>query len=211
MSQLEQNFRQYLSTHPETEKCYVSGLINRRSLARHLINQHIAASNQLEAVIAMLRRFEFKKERKERSDYFEDIKVNIKDKILILEFEKDKQLMQKLQNLIAHTSYDKGDTLKIVIGTAAIKIFIDKENEDKLKDLFRQFKLKNRFDMISELSIMFSDKATNAKGILSTITTELYINDVSINELLTGAPELLIYLKEDYVIKAYEIIKRLAK
>lgn len=211
MSQIEQNFREILSKKPEIEKCYQEGLINRRSLARYLIKEGIAKNNQLEAVIAMLRRFKFKEQKKETKDFFRDIKVNIKDKILILEFEKEKELMQKLQKVIAHTNYDKGDTLKIVVGTAAIKIFIDKENESEVKDLFKQFKLKHRFDNISEISLLFSDKATDAKGILTTITTELSLNDIPVNELLTGAPELLIYLKDKYVLKAYEIIKRLQR
>ena len=125
MSQIEHDFRQFLSKHPEIEKCYSSGLINRRSLARYLIKEGIAKQNQFDAMIAMLRRFKFKDNKNEGKDLFKDIKVNIKDKILVLEFEKEKELLKRLQNVIAHTNYDKGDTLKIVVGTAAIKIFIE--------------------------------------------------------------------------------------
>ncbi|MCK5282693.1 MAG: hypothetical protein KAK00_04760 [Nanoarchaeota archaeon] len=209
MSQIEQSFRQFLSLYPEVEKCYQAGLINRRSLARHLIRKGVAKNNQLEAVIAMLRRFNFKEPKKESMEIFKDIRVNIKDRILILDFEKDKELMQKLQRLIAHTDYDRGDTLKIVVGSSSIKVFIDQKKEDKLKEIFRQYKLKHRLDNISEISLMFPDKAVDARGILSTITRELAVNDAVITELLTATPELLIYLKEEYVLKAYEIIKRL--
>jgi hypothetical protein len=209
MSQIEQDFRQFLSKRPEIERCYKEGLINRRSLARYLIRGRIAKSNQMEALVAMLRRYEFKDYSKIEKSIFKDIRINIKDKILVLDFEKNKELLKKLEKVIANTDYDKGDTLKIVVGTAAIKVFIDKKNENKLKELFKEFKLKNRFDDISEISLQFSDKAMNARGILSTITNELLLNDISINELLTGAPELLIYLKDKYVLKAYEILKRL--
>ena len=65
MSQIEQEFRQFLSKKPEVETCYQDGLINRRSLARYLVKQGIAKSNQLEAVIAMLRRFKFKETAKQ--------------------------------------------------------------------------------------------------------------------------------------------------
>ncbi|MBD3164811.1 hypothetical protein GF323_06450 [Candidatus Woesearchaeota archaeon] len=210
MSQIEQRFRQFISKSPEIGKCYQEGLINRRSLARYLIKEGIARPNQMEATIAMLRRYQFRKFKKQGIDFFKDIKVNIRDRILILEFEKEKELMKRLQQVIAQTNYDKGDTLKIVIGTAAIKIFIDKENEKAVRDIFGNFKIKKRFDNISELSIIFSEKATDAKGILSTIASELTVNDISLNELLTGAPELLVYLKESNVIKAYEIIKALS-
>ena len=81
--------------------------------------------------------------------------------------------------------------------------------EKKLEKLFEQFKLKNKFHNISEVSLMFSDKAIKSKGILSIITRELFLNDIVITEFLTASPELLIYLKEEYVVKAYEIIKQL--
>ena len=211
MSQIEQDFRQYISKRPEIKLCYLEGLINRRSLARHIIKEGIGKANQIEAIIAMLRRFDFGKSKRDKENYFSDVKVNIKDKILILDFEKEKELLKKLQKVIAHTNYDKGDTLKIVVGTAAIKVFIDKENEGKLGELLKEFKLKKRYDKLSEISLMFSEKATGAKGIVSILSTELHLNDIPVNEILTGAPELLIYLKDDYVLKAYEIIKRLQK
>ena len=70
MSQIEQEFRQYLSKRPEVEKCYIGGLINRRALARHLIRQGIAKASQLDAVIAMLRRYTFRKPGSEGKELF---------------------------------------------------------------------------------------------------------------------------------------------
>ena len=211
MSQIEQKFRQFLSKEPDVEKCYQKGLINRRSLARHLIRHSIAKGNQLEAVIAMLRRFDFKKFPKKSGNLFKDIRVNLKDNIIILDFEKDKELVKSLQKLIEKIDYDKGDTLKIVLGTSSVKLFIDKKNEDQLKDLFRRFKLKHKFEEVSEISIMFSEEAIDAKGVLAIITRELFLNEIVITEALTSTPELLMYLKEEYVLKAYEIIKDLQK
>lgn len=210
MSQIELNFRQFLSKNPELEICYQNRLINRRSLAKYLINQGIAKPNQLDAVIAMLRRFEFK-ERKLPKDLFSKIKVNIKDKIIILDFQKEKELIQRLEKLIEKTNYDRGDTLKIVVGSCSVKVFLDEENEKKVKEIVEKFKLQNRFSNISEISIMFPEEAIKERGILSTIIRELAINEIVINELLTASPELLIYLKEESVLKAYEILKRLQK
>jgi hypothetical protein len=210
MSQIELNFRQFLSKNPELEVCYQKGLINRRSLARYLITQGIAKPNQVDAVIAMLRRFEFK-EKKEPKDLFSKIKVNIKDKIVILDFEKEKELIQKLEQLIEKTNYDRGDTLKIVVGSCSVKVFLDEENEKKVKNFVEKFKLQNRLSDISEISITFPEDAIKERGILSTITKELAINDIIISELLTASPELLIYLKEEFVLKAYDILKRLQK
>ncbi|HLD72814.1 MAG TPA: hypothetical protein VJA23_04460 [Candidatus Nanoarchaeia archaeon] len=210
MSQIEQEFRQFLSKNPELETCYQDGLINRRSLARYLIKQDIAKSNQLEAVIAMLRRFKFK-EQKQTKDLFSKIKINIKDKIIILDFQKEKELIQKLHHLIESTNYDRGDTLKIVVGSCSVKVFLDEENEKKVKNIVVRFKLQNRLTNLSEISVMFPENAIKERGVLSTITKELSVNDIVISELLTASPELLIYLKEEFVLKAYDILKRLQK
>ena len=61
------------------------------------------------------------------------------------------------------------------------------------------------------MSLQFPNEAIDSKGILSTITRELDINDIIITELLTATPELLIYVKEDYVIKTYDILKNLQR
>ena len=209
MSQIEQDFSQYLSKKPELEKCYQEGLINRRALARYLIKKEIAKPNQLEAVIAMLRRYKFKELPKESKELFKEIRINIKDKILILDFDKNKELLQNLQKIIAQTDYDKGDTLKIVLGSSSIKLFIDKKNEKRLKEVIEKFKPKHSFEDISEISVTFPDKVIKEKNIISTITRELTINDINITELLTASPELLLYIKEEYVLKAYEVLKRL--
>jgi len=211
MSQIEQEFRQFLSKKPEIETCYQEKLINRRSLARYLIKGGIAKSNQLEAVIAMLRRFDFKKITKNTKDFFSKTKINIKDNIIILDFQKEKELIKKLYKLIENTNYDRGDTLKIVVGSSSVKVFLDKENEKKVKNIIENFKLQNKLSNLSEISIMFPEEAIKEKGILSTITRELSVNEIVISELLTATPELLIYLKEEYVLKAYEILKRLQK
>lgn len=210
MSQIEQHFRVFLSKKPEIESCYQEGLINRRSLARYLIRHGLAKSNQMEAVIAMLRRFEFKKSTPPK-DLFHKTKLNIKDKVIILDFEKRKELVQKLQHLIATTNYDRGDTLKIVVGSSSVKLFLDEENEGRVKTMLDQFKIKHRSTNISEISVIFPEEAGTERGIIAAITTELSVNDIIIVELLTATPELLIYLHEKDVLEAYSILKRLQK
>ena len=214
MSQIEQNFRQMLAAKPELAKCYQEGLINRRALARYLITKGIAQKNQMDAVIAMIRRYEFeenKKQQKECLDLFKHTRITVKDKIAILEFKKDKTLMQKLQKIISHTDYDKGETLKIVIGTQNITLFIDQKKQEQLKEVLEDYTLINTNKNMSELSIIFPEETKKIKGTLSLVTQEFVLNDITISECLTASLELLIYVKEEYVLKAYEILRRLQK
>jgi len=170
----------------------------------------VIKNNQFEAAIAMLRRFEFRKS-KEDVDLLKSFRINIKDKIIILDFEKEKTLLKKLSEMVTNTDYDKGDTLKLVVGSSSIKVFIDKKNEEKIKKLTRSYQLNNTLDNMSEISMTFADESIDTKGIICAITSELAINDVVINEMLTASPELLIYVGEEHVLKAYDVLKQLQK
>jgi len=214
MSQIEQQFRQMLSSKPEIAKCYQEGLVNRRALARYLIQTQIAPKNQFDAVVAMLRRFpfeEYTQNQKEALALFKTARITLKDNIVILDFKKDKQILQKLQKIISHINYDAGDTLKIVLGTSSVKVFIDQKNLELLKESLEDFTLKSTIKKISEISLQFSDDAMRTKGVVSIISAELLLHNIVITELLTASPELLVYVKEEYVLKAYEVVKSLQK
>ncbi len=207
MSQIEQNFRVFLAKRPEVERCYAEGLVNRRALARYLIKQGIVKNNEFEAAVAMLRRFDFKENAAVEKDAFKHVRFSMKDKIVIIDFEKEKALLQKLQKVIAHTNYDGGDTLKIVVGTSSIKVFLDDKNEKNIKDLLDEFKVKGRLKNISEISMLFSEEARASKGIVAAITRELAMHGIVVAELLTCSPELLIYVNEEQALKAYGVLK----
>ncbi|MDP7115493.1 MAG: hypothetical protein QF915_00410 [Candidatus Woesearchaeota archaeon] len=207
MSQIEQDFGLFLAKRPEIEKAYQDGLINRRALARYLIKQGVAKNNQFDALVAMLRRYKFGKIEPASKDIFKAVTVNMKDNILILDFEKEKSLLQKLQKLFASANYDRGDTLKVVVGSSTIKVFIDEKNEKLVNDLIKEYKLHNKLKDISEMSLFFDVNTQSTKGIMSTISRMFLVHDINIVEILTSSPELIIYLDEKDVVRAYELLK----
>ncbi len=209
MSQIEQNFREFISKKPEIEKCYSEGLINRRALARYIVEKKISSKPQLNAVIAMLRRFDFKTEKKDEFQAFKNIKTSIKDNLVILNFEKNESLAQKLSVITGETNYVVSETFKVIVGTTSVTLIIDESKEKNFKKIFEKTNLTNRSDNISEISILFPKEVISAKGIIAVITRELFLNDIVVSELLTASQELLIYVKEEFVLKSYEIIKRL--
>jgi hypothetical protein len=209
MSQIEQRFQSVLNREPEIEKCYRKGLVNRRALARYLVAQGVASNDQFDAIVATIRRHDFSEEGREVRSLFKDIRVSLKDRILILDFEKQKELLQRLESMISHINYDRGDTLKIVVGTSSLKLFIDQAKEKELGSLFDRFVVRQRIDHVSEISMLFPEEAARTRGILSIITRETDLNNIVISEFLTASPELLIYVKDQYVAKAYEVVRRL--
>ncbi len=211
MSQIELRIRDLLGRHPEIEKCYQEGLVNRRALARYLIANGVGGPGDLDAVVASLRRYEFGDFEGRGPELFPAIRVTLKDRIMIVDFEKEKALLQDLQKIIGQFEYDRGDTLKFVVGTASIKLFVDQGKEPMVRSLLTRYKVRSRLDRLSEISMMFPEAATNTRGVLAVLTRELALNDVVLTELLTASPELLIYVRDEHVAKAYEIVRRLQR
>lgn len=211
MSQIELRIRDLLGRHPEIEKCYQEGLVNRRALARYLIANGVGGPGDLDAVVASLRRYEFGDFEGRGPELFPAIRVTLKDRIMIIDFEKEKALLQDLQKIIGQFEYDRGDTLKFVVGTASIKLFVDQGKEPMVRSLLTRYKVRSRLDRLSEISMMFPEAATNTRGVLAVLTRELALNDVVLTELLTASPELLIYVRDEHVAKAYEIVRRLQR
>lgn len=209
MSQIEQRFQSVLSREPEIEKCVRKGLINRRALARYLVARGVGRPDQFDAVVATIRRHDFGEDVREARSLFDDVRISLKDRILILDFEKEKELLRRLERMIAHIDYDRGDTLKIVVGTSSIKLFLDEAKEKELGSIFDRFAVRNRMDHVSEISMLFRDEAARTRGILAVITREAALNDIVISEFLTSSPELLMYVKDQYVARAYEVVRRL--
>lgn len=209
MTQMEQRLVSLLNREPEIEKAYRKGLINRRALARYLVARGVADRSQFDAVLATVRRHDFGEAPDDPGPMFRDVRVGLKDRIVVLDFAKDKELLRRLERVIAHIDYDRGDTLKVVVGTSSLKLFLDEARESALALLLGRFKVVHRLERVSEISMIFPEAASRTRSVLSVITRELALNDVVIAELLTTSPELLLYLEDTYVPRAYETIRRL--
>lgn len=209
MSQMDFLFQALLARHPEIEKSYREGLINRRALARFLIDHGVGDRSAFDAVVATIRRHDFGPKDGAALDLFHDVRVSLKDRILILDFEKDKELLRRLERLFERIDYDRGDTLKIVVGTASIKVVVDQSKEAGLRDLIGRSRVRERLDHISEISLRFPADAARTKNVLGVITRELALHDVVVAELLTASPELLIYVRDEFVTRAYEVVRAL--
>lgn len=201
---LLQNF---FSKNPDIREARNKGLINRRALAKYIIEHEKLDINRLEALLTALRRFEVNPPDKSTLDFINEINISTRDKIAIVYLEKSETVSKNISKVIHIINFNKNETLKIVQGSLSIKLFVDEFNVNKVKDIFPSEDIIKIYNNISELTIIFPEKAVKTKGIVAYLTSELAINNINIIELLTGKPELIIYLNEPDLLKAYETIK----
>ncbi len=201
MSQIEQAFREYLAHHPEIERAYIHGLINRRALARHVIEKaKIAKISQFEAVLAMIRRYHFQKPTAPKRS-FEQIAIKLRDDIVIVEIDRSVKTEQVVRELLEQ----KSEEIKVVVGTNAITVYLDSKTADNLGKIFAKAKTRS----VCEISMLFAINAQEAEGIIAAITAEFLLEGISIAELISSKNELLVYIDQKEAARALSLLNRL--
>ena len=211
MTQININLllQNFFNKNPDIRKASARGIVNRRALAKYIIEAENLDKSKFEALITALRRFEIKTEKKQTYSLFKEIKVSTKDNISIIYLEKSEEVLKNISKVVNLINFHKHETLKIVLGSLSVKMFIDEFNVKKIKDIFFSKDIITIYNSISEISLIFPDEAPKIKGVIAYATSELAINDINIIEILTGRPELMVYVNESDLLKAYETIKRL--
>tara|TARA_Y100000310_G_scaffold343217_1_gene449843 strand:+ start:3924 stop:4559 length:636 start_codon:yes stop_codon:yes gene_type:complete len=210
MTQIDQIIGHFFNKNPDIKGARNKGLINRRALARYIIKTEDLNINKTEAIVSTLRRFEKEKDdSKELLNLFKQVKISTKDKISILSLEKSIQSIQKLKNILSNINYTKNESLKIIDGSSTIKLFVDESNLKGIKEMFTQKEIQKIYSKIAEITMTFPDTSIKTKGIVSYITTELNLNNINLIEILTATPELILYLDDKDLLKAYDTINNL--
>lgn len=212
MTQINIMLQDFLSRNPDIRRARNKGLVNRRALAGYIVKKEGLSTGRIEAIVTALRRIEIKKEEAyDLAKVFRDITITTKDKIAVVSLEKSDSTLQKIQKVLSKVSYAKNETLKLVEGSSAIKIFIDEFNLDKIKDIFTLSEIRKIQKDVAEINMFFPESANKTKGIIAYVASEFGIESINIIELLTGTPELIIYVAENDLLKAYNTIQRLKK
>jgi len=203
---LLQNF---FTKNPDIRGARNKGLVNRRALAKYIIEKEQLDINRYEALVTALRRFEVEPVPEETLRALKEINVSTKDKIAVVYLEKTEEVLRNVIKLMKVVDFNKNETLKFVQGSMSFKVFVDEHNVNKVKELFTKKDIIKTYQGVSELNLVFPKNAPQIRGIISYTTTELTMNKVNIVEIITGDPELIIYVKEQDLIVAYRALKRL--
>jgi len=200
-----------LDNSPYIKKVMSQGLVNTTALAKYLIvNKNVKGT--LDAVSSAIRRYNF--------DHYEDIfsnankivslgEISTKSKLANISLIKDSEVEKILPKLFSIIQFHRGDVLRIIQADEAIKILVNEKNLDTVKNLFSNKKIIKIDRNLAEINMHLHPDAVKTPGIISVISTELAINGVNIMETMSCVPEMLWFVKEPDLLKAYNVIYQL--
>lgn len=183
-------------------------IINRRALASFLIKNYMP-DKDVNAIISAIRRYPVR----ERTEVFSNAKdiisnstMSSKNGIVSISLTKEEASEKILPELFSVIEIEKHERLRVIQADESIKLIIDRKNLAKVKERIPENIIKEITDDLAEVIIHLDEIIWSTPGIVSVITTELSLNNINIVELMSCVPEIIIFFKEDDLMRAYNVL-----
>lgn len=208
MTNIVEKVWKIIDHNPSIKREMSRGLINNRALAKYII-QEKKVDATLDAVISAIRRYKLDT----YDNLFENASkiightvISTKSRLANIAVIKDAEIQKLLPQLFSMIHYNRGDVLRIIQADESIKILVDEKNLEKVTKLFPEEKIIKIDKNLAEINMHLHPKAVNTPGIIAVTSNELAMNGINVMETMSCVPEMLWFVKERDVIKAYQIL-----
>ena len=181
-------------------------LINVRALARLIAKESKLHSTE-DAIISAIRRYPLEgtiSGMQKAIEVARQSRISTRSKIVNVALLKDREIQEQLSELFSLINFDRGEILRLVQGEESIKVMVDERNLEKVLDVFPKRKILHIHKNLAEINLRLHPQAVNTPGTILVFCTELARNGVNMVEIMSCVPELLIFVEERDLLKAYE-------
>jgi len=214
MTNITHEVLKMLDNNPSIRQCMSQGIINTTALAKYIIKEkNLDAS--LDAVSSALRRYNIEKYDEmflsAQNMITHTTNLSTKSNLANVILSKDTEIQKLIPEFFAIIKYDRGDVLRIIQADESIKVLINEKNLKKIVDILPKGKILSIDENLAEINLHLNPKAKDTPGVLAIITNELALNGVSIVEVLSCFPELLWFVYQSDLLKAYKALYQLCQ
>jgi len=214
MTNISDQVKVFLDNDFIIRKCLFRNIISLRALSRYVIKSLSLEEKNLDAVMSAIRRYKREERMKteiELKKIFSKIAVKTRSNIVDICVKKNKKVLENLNKINSIVDIEKGEVIRIIQSEEGVRIIIDEKNLDKFFNYFSKNDCTSIEKNLTEINLHFPIGASKTKGIISLISSSYNAEDINIIEIMTGAPELLIFIKKDDLLKALNVIDNLEK
>tara|TARA_B100001964_G_C14258572_1_gene613890 strand:+ start:2687 stop:3340 length:654 start_codon:yes stop_codon:yes gene_type:complete len=209
---ISEQIKSFLDNDFIIRKCLFKNIVSLRALSRHIILKLGLKERNLDAVISAVRRY--KKTGKEESDdklrkLFSKIKVTTRSNIVDIRVQKNKRSVESISKLNSIVDIEKGEIIRVIQAEQSITMIIDEKNLDKFYNIFNKNDIISLDKNLVEINLQFTSESQNIKGIVALVTSSLNAEGITIVEIMSSAPELLIIVKKKGLLKALNVVDSL--
>ena len=209
MKSINQEINSILNKHISIQKSLKRGIINIRSLAKHIINEY-ELKYTLDSVISAIRRFDLDEmsllASKKAEQHFSKMIIATKDNVsrIVLKDRAFKEIcVDFLGKKILKTN------CRILKSKETVTLIVSQKDLKKKLALFKEADIIETQKDLAEIRLKFPKDISKIKGIIARITSELTTRDINIEEIFYNIPDLLIYVKESNLVQAHHALREI--
>tara|TARA_Y100000310_G_scaffold128407_1_gene127598 strand:- start:12214 stop:12870 length:657 start_codon:yes stop_codon:yes gene_type:complete len=207
--------KKYISENSFLLEAMSKNLISHGNLAEQLkpeIERELQKKVKESAIVMALRRYE-----DELQDFDKKIRkfkfqgeIMMRTNIIDFNVVKSGTLLNKIKNIYNLVSFEKGDTLNIILGSNEVSIVANEKYKEKLSDFLKGEKiLTKEFDLVA-LTIIFEGKNfLITPGVIFTAIRKLAWEQINLFEIISTMTELTFILGKKDSMKAYNALQGL--
>ena len=212
MTNIAEQVKVFLDNDFIIRKCLFRNIISLRALSRYIIKTLSLEEKNLDAVMSAVRRY--KREEKAKSEtelkrLFSNVGVKTRSNIVDICMKKSKKILEQLNKINSIVDIEKGEVIRVIQAEEGIRVILDEKNLDKFFNYFSKSDCISIEKNLTEINLHFSLEASKTKGIISLISSSLNAEDINIVEIISCAPELLIFIRKEDLLKALNVINNL--
>ena len=211
MKSINQEINNILNKHLSIQKSLKKGVVNVRSLAKHLIEEY-NLKYTLDSVISAIRRFDLDEisllGSKEADKYFSKMIISTKDNVARIVL-KDRAFKDVCADFLGKRLLKAN--CRIIKSKETVTLIVAQKDLDKKLTLFKESDLITVQKNLSEIRLQFPKNVDKVKGIVARTASELAIRNINIIDVFYGIPDILIYVKEDDLVDAHKALREIKK
>ena len=210
MKSVNQEIAEILQKDLALQKCLKRDLINTRSLASTLIEDH-NLSYSIDAVISAIRRYDLETISllsSQAQNAFKKMSITTKDNVTRLTLH-DRAFTTIAQDTIAKKILK--ENIRLIKSKETITLLVSQKDIEKKIALFDKSDIINIQKNLTEIRLQFAQDITAIKGIVARIASELALCDINIEEIIYSMPDLLIYVREEDLVSAHKALIEIKK
>jgi len=213
MTQIADSVNSFLDSDFVTRTSLFRDVISLRALARYFLRQHNLSNSHMDAAVSAIRRYKstHKQQQKTQSNPFKTVRIKTKDNVIDCYLPKNKDVQEKLSHFQNKINFEKGDVLRIIQAEQGIRVIFDEYNLPLYHSLFPKKETITERKKLAEVNLLFTAEAEKTPGIISTISSSLNVGGISITEIMSSAPELILIVSNDDVIPVLKILEGLKR
>ncbi len=213
-----QNIREFvwkiIDTDISLKKDLLRDVINVRSLAKYIIaTQKIGAS--LDSVISAIRRYEKSPESKEEThsvyNVLKQARISTRTNMSSLLLKRTDEVKTKLGRPDKLIDFQGHETIRVLEGSQALTLIFDRKNFEKIKSIFASNIILEENKEVGMIEIDYPRILKKTPGVFLIVYNELAENGISIIDALISSSEHVILVREEKLLKAFELIYNLCK